>query len=118
LPELADEGIAYFAHECNAGWGLARVPHSIDDQCQAITAGSDKSHGGNGLLFVRSEAMPGVVLPPRSGLHRRATITECAALMGFPDHYPFAGNTTQKRQQVGNAVPPSLAEAVARQIAG
>lgn len=118
LPHLTGEGIAYYAHECNAGWGMARVPHSIDGQCQAITAGSEQSHGGNGLLFVTSAAAPGLALPPRSGMHRRATVVECALLMGFPATHPFEGNLTQCRRQVGNAVPPSLAEAVARQLLG
>ena len=118
LPHLSEQGLAYFAHECNAGWGMARVPHPIDGQCQAITAGSEKSHGGNGLLFVSAAATPGFALPPKSGLHRRATVEECATLMGFPAGYPFTGTTTARRRQVGNAVPPVLAEAVVRQLRG
>jgi DNA (cytosine-5)-methyltransferase 1 len=118
LPHLRDEGLAYFAHECNAGWGLARVPHNLDQPCHAITAGSEKSHGGNGLLFVRSEAEEGKVLVPGSKLHRRASVSECAALMGFPAAHIFTGNTTSRRRQVGNAVPPPLAEAVIRAVRG
>lgn len=116
LPELRESGYSFFAHECNAGWGLARVPHHLDQPCHAITAGSEKSHGGNGLLFVRSEAEEGKTLAPGSKLHRRATVAECAALMGFPAEHTFVGNTTSARRQVGNAVPPPLAEAVVRAI--
>jgi len=116
LPHLRDEGLAYFAHECNAGWGLARVPHHLDQPCHAITAGSEKSHGGNGLLFVRAEAEEGKALVPGSKLHRRASVSECAALMGFPAAHIFTGNTTSRRRQVGNAVPPPLAEAVIRAV--
>lgn len=116
LPDLRDGGYAFFAHECNAGGGVARVPRHIDQPCHAITAGSEKSHGGNGLLFVQAGAEEGKALVPGSKLHRRATPWECATLMGFPHDHFFRGNMTSIRRQIGNAVPPPLAEAVVRAI--
>lgn len=116
LPDLRDGGYAFFAHECNAGGGAARVPRHIDQPCHAITAGSEKSHGGNGLLFVQAGAEEGKALVPGSKLHRRATPWECATLMGFPHDHFFRGNMTSIRRQIGNAVPPPLAEAVVRAI--
>lgn len=112
---LADDIVA-MAHECNAGWGLARVPISLDQPAPTITAGSARSHGGNGLLFVRRGAELGRPLPPRSTLHRRATPEECAILQGFPTGYSFSGRTIERRAQVGNAVPPVLAAALARAV--
>ena len=49
---------------------------------------------------------------------RRLTVAECAKLQGFPDGHPFRGHGTKASQyrQVGNAVPPALAEAIARAI--
>lgn len=48
---------------------------------------------------------------------RRLTVEECAALQGFPAGYPWQGATLESRfRQVGNAVPPALAEAVARSL--
>jgi len=47
---------------------------------------------------------------------RRLTWEECAALQGFPAGYPFQGSTTERYRQIGNAVPPCLAEAVGRAI--
>lgn len=47
---------------------------------------------------------------------RRLATTEVARLQAFPDGYPFQGPTTQIYRQIGNAVPPPLAEAVGRAI--
>ena len=50
------------------------------------------------------------------GERRKLTLGECAALQTFPEGYPFAGDVEAKYRQVGNAVPPMLATAVARAI--
>ena len=49
---------------------------------------------------------------------RRLTPEECAALQDFPADWPFQGPQTSKYRQVGNAVPPSLAEAIGRSFLG
>ena len=36
--------------------------------------------------------------------------------MGFPDDFVFSGSKTEIAKQIGNAVPPELAGAVARVI--
>jgi DNA (cytosine-5)-methyltransferase 1 len=50
------------------------------------------------------------------GARRKLTLGECATLQTFPEGYPFAGRPEDRYRQVGNAVPPSLAAAVARAV--
>jgi DNA (cytosine-5)-methyltransferase 1 len=48
--------------------------------------------------------------------HRPITHREAARLMGFPDDFVFKGSKTEIARQIGNAVPPALAGAVAAQV--
>lgn len=47
---------------------------------------------------------------------RRITPEEAACLQGFPPDYRFIGNKTQVYAQIGNAIPPMLAELWARAV--
>jgi DNA (cytosine-5)-methyltransferase 1 len=50
------------------------------------------------------------------GRRRRLAVREGARLQGFPDWFVFAGTEEQQFYQIGNAVPPLLAKALARAV--
>lgn len=47
--------------------------------------------------------------------HRSITVREAAVITGFPVGYKFIGNHTKRCEHVGNAVPPPLSSAIAKQ---
>ncbi len=59
---------------------------------------------------------------PKSGEYthpeqqRTITIREAARIQSFPDWFVFEGNHNEQYDQVGNAVPPGLAEAIGREV--
>ncbi|MBM0169166.1 DNA cytosine methyltransferase [Altererythrobacter sp. C41] len=62
------------------------------------------------------QADPGPATGPFHWDSRLLSIEEMARLQSFPIGYRFAGDYRAARRQIGNAVPPALAEAVARRI--
>jgi len=51
-------------------------------------------------------------------LNRALSIREAARLQTFPDSFVFSGTKDAQYQQVGNAVPPILAKAIAEHLCG
>lgn len=66
------------------------------------------------------QATPGPATGPFHWLNRRLTTRELARLQTFPDPYSFSGDWRSAHRQIGNAVPPVLAEilglAIRRQL--
>lgn len=73
-----------------------------EGQCPTITGGFDSFTRGR---YGHPEA------------NRPLTPREAARLQGFPDHFEFHGTRGDIRSQIGNAVPPPLAEVVGTCIA-
>lgn len=47
---------------------------------------------------------------------RRVSVIEAGILQSFASWHPWSGTKTEQYQQIGNAIPPLLAEAVLRQV--
>jgi DNA (cytosine-5)-methyltransferase 1 len=68
--------------------------------------------------YFKSRGAEALVEYPASGRVRLLTERECARIQGFPDAYRFVGARSSVYAQIGNAVPPPLAEALGRALNG
>lgn len=83
-------------------------------------------YAGTWTRLVKEETAPTITTrfdTPSSGqfthpvLDRAITVREGARLQSFPDTFKFTGTKGSQMKQVGNAVPPQLANAIALAIA-
>lgn len=65
-------------------------------------------------VTARGDNKGGVVIHPHPNGQRRMSCRELATVQSFPLYYEFAGNNSSVYRQIGNAVPPLLACAVAK----
>ena len=76
--------------------------------------GDERSKADKPAYTVRANAKSRVQF--HYSLSRRLTVRECARIQTFPDNFAFPHSATTSIMQIGNAVPPVLAHAVALSI--
>lgn len=113
LPAPTHGGLGQPAHVAMAdvvGWGYTHRP------APSVTGGGTYTGGaepfGNGTRQAMRRVMGTAAWRERNVPHLRPTVAECAALQGFRPGLEFRGGAGQQYLQVGNAVPPPLADAV------
>ncbi len=94
------------------------IPASMGGNATPILDQEELEHGAKPWVveyhrrLLNGEA-PVKDAPPRL---RRITVQEAAALQSFPPGWAFVGPRVAQYRQVGNAVPPNLAQAVAGSV--
>lgn len=95
--------------------------HDLDSSLKTTYSNADRTQN---TIYMRLDydQPSGTVVNVRKSmwvhptLDRAVSIREAARLQTFPDSYVFEGSKDSQYQQVGNAVPPILATAIAKQI--
>lgn len=98
------------------GQNLAQLIDTLPDELKI-----SKFYSRGSTMRLDSKKCAPTLVPGHSNFpihpfeHRCITVREAATITGFPLNYKFFGSHTQRCEQVGNAVPPPLSNAVAKQ---
>lgn len=97
--------------------------HSLDDALKTNTYTDVRRTQNTIYLRLDYDQPSGTVVNVRKSmwvhpvLDRAVSIREAARLQTFPDSFIFCGTKDKQYQQVGNAVPPIMAKAIAKKLA-
>jgi DNA (cytosine-5)-methyltransferase 1 len=105
-PETVDGRDANHIYNPGARAYAGHTGSPVDEPAKVLKAGDHGVPGGENSI----------VWP--DGRLRYLTVRESARVQTFPDNYSFNGSWTESMRQLGNAVPVTLAFAVAQGIAG
>ncbi len=95
--------------------------HDLSDELKTTYSNAERTQNTIYMRLVYDEPSGTVVNVRKSmwihpTLDRAISIREAARLQTFPDSFVFEGTKDAQYQQVGNAVPPFLAKAIAESI--
>lgn len=110
------------------GWKGALAWRNKANSIAPTLVGGSKKHGGPDLGPTRAKRAWAELGVDGMGIaneaperdfegNPRLTVRMCARLQGFDDDWQFSGRKTAAYRQVGNAFPPPVAAAVAREVA-
>ncbi|MGO9459834.1 MAG: MT-A70 family methyltransferase [Rhodomicrobium sp.] len=127
MPRGITVGGALYGLMKSGGWAGARSWRKIASGVAPAIVGGSKKHGGPDLGPTRARAAWATLgvdgrgiagQPPSKDFSGapRLTVPMAARLQGFPGSWIFTGGKTTAYRQVGNALPPPLAFAVAQAI--
>lgn len=97
--------------------------HSLDEALKVNTYTDAKRTQNTIYLRLAYDQPSGTVVNVRKSmwihpeLNRAVSVREAARLQTFPDSFVFCGTKDKQYQQVGNAVPPIMAKAIAESLA-
>ncbi|MBT9140680.1 MAG: Modification methylase BspRI [Dehalococcoidia bacterium] len=97
--------------------------HSLPPELKTTYSDTDRTQKTI-YLRLKYDEPSGTVVNVRKSMwihpvkHRALSIREAARLQTFPDSFIFCGTKDSQYQQVGNAVPPMLAQAIAEHLCG
>jgi DNA (cytosine-5)-methyltransferase 1 len=95
--------------------------HSLPQELKSTYSNAERTQNTI-YLRLKYDQPSGTVVNVRKSMwihpvkHRALSIREAARLQTFPDSFVFCGTKDSQYQQVGNAVPPVLAKAIAEHL--
>lgn len=111
--EKTIERFKYIKEGCNISDSIETLPKHLQ---------ISKFYSRGNTMRLHSNSLAPTLVPGHSNFplhpkeHRSITIREAATITGFPLSYKFFGSHSKRCEQVGNAVPPPLARALAKSV--